>query len=258
MGELSRELREALRARHVLEVACGTGYWTACAAGVALRVTATDASLAMLAEAREKPLPANVELLARDAYDLHDLPSDFDGGLATFWLSHVPRARLRAFLDGFHARLVAGAVVYLADNVYVPGVGGELLPADRAGDTYKVRRLTDGGRHRVLKNYFSQEELRAYHKAMEAVIAEATRLYKAGVPVDDAVKQANWGEYATWTLASSQGDYTRAREALEESLELFRQLGDKENIAATLRNLGNELRYQGDLDRSYALFEEGK
>ena len=51
----------------------------------------------------------------------------------------------------------------------------------------------------------SQEEIRAYRKAMEAVIAEATRLYKAGVPVDDAVKQANWGEYASWTLASSQG-----------------------------------------------------
>jgi len=51
----------------------------------------------------------------------------------------------------------------------------------------------------------SQEEIRAYHKAMEAVIAEATRLYKAGVPVDQAVKQANWGEYASWTLASSQG-----------------------------------------------------
>lgn len=51
----------------------------------------------------------------------------------------------------------------------------------------------------------SQEELRAYHKAMEAVIAEATRLYKAGVPVNDAITQANWGEYASWTLASSQG-----------------------------------------------------
>jgi cyclase len=51
----------------------------------------------------------------------------------------------------------------------------------------------------------SQEEIRAYHKALEAVIAEATRLYKAGVPVDQAVKQANWGEYGSWTLASSQG-----------------------------------------------------
>jgi glyoxylase-like metal-dependent hydrolase (beta-lactamase superfamily II) len=51
----------------------------------------------------------------------------------------------------------------------------------------------------------SQEEIHAYHKAMEAVIAEATRLYKAGVPVDQAVKQANWGEYGSWTLAASQG-----------------------------------------------------
>ena len=51
----------------------------------------------------------------------------------------------------------------------------------------------------------SREELVNYHKALGAVIAEATRLYKAGVPVDDAIKQANWGEYGSWTLASSQG-----------------------------------------------------
>jgi len=51
----------------------------------------------------------------------------------------------------------------------------------------------------------SKEELRAYHKALAAVIAEATRLHKAGVPVEQAVKQAKWGEYGSWTLASSQG-----------------------------------------------------
>jgi glyoxylase-like metal-dependent hydrolase (beta-lactamase superfamily II) len=51
----------------------------------------------------------------------------------------------------------------------------------------------------------SREELRAYHQALAAVIAEATRLHNAGVPVDDAVKQAHWGEYAGWTLAGSQG-----------------------------------------------------
>jgi glyoxylase-like metal-dependent hydrolase (beta-lactamase superfamily II) len=51
----------------------------------------------------------------------------------------------------------------------------------------------------------SKEELHAYHRALQSVIAEATRLYKAGVPVDDAIRQANWGEYGSWTLASSQG-----------------------------------------------------
>jgi glyoxylase-like metal-dependent hydrolase (beta-lactamase superfamily II) len=50
----------------------------------------------------------------------------------------------------------------------------------------------------------SREELVAYHKAMEAVIAEAKRLHDAGVPVDDAIKQAHFGDYASWTLASSQ------------------------------------------------------
>ena len=50
----------------------------------------------------------------------------------------------------------------------------------------------------------SQEEIRAYHKALEAVIAEARRLHSAGVPVDQAVQQARFGEYASWTLASSQ------------------------------------------------------
>ncbi len=51
----------------------------------------------------------------------------------------------------------------------------------------------------------SKEELHAYRSALQAVIAEATRLHNAGVPVDDAIKQARWGEYASWTLASSQG-----------------------------------------------------
>jgi cyclase len=51
----------------------------------------------------------------------------------------------------------------------------------------------------------SKEEILAYHKALVAVIAEATRLYKAGSPVDDAIKQANFGEYGSWTLARSQG-----------------------------------------------------
>jgi ribosomal protein S12 methylthiotransferase accessory factor YcaO len=51
----------------------------------------------------------------------------------------------------------------------------------------------------------SREEFAAYRKALAAVIAEATRLHRAGVPVADAIKQANWNEYGSWTLASSQG-----------------------------------------------------
>jgi len=51
----------------------------------------------------------------------------------------------------------------------------------------------------------SKEELLAYRSALQAVIAEATRLHQAGVSVDAAIKQANFGEYSAWTLARSQG-----------------------------------------------------
>jgi glyoxylase-like metal-dependent hydrolase (beta-lactamase superfamily II) len=51
----------------------------------------------------------------------------------------------------------------------------------------------------------SREEIVAYRRALQAVISEARRLHDAGVPVDQAIKQANFGEYAAWTLASSQG-----------------------------------------------------
>jgi glyoxylase-like metal-dependent hydrolase (beta-lactamase superfamily II) len=60
------------------------------------------------------------------------------------------------------------------------------------------------------------EEIRAYHRALDAVVAQATRLHRAGVPVEDAVRQADGGAYASWTLASSQGPIA-VRKVYEES-----------------------------------------
>ncbi len=50
----------------------------------------------------------------------------------------------------------------------------------------------------------SREEIRAYHKALQAVITEATRLHNANAPADQALQYANFGEYGSWTLAKSQ------------------------------------------------------
>jgi glyoxylase-like metal-dependent hydrolase (beta-lactamase superfamily II) len=50
----------------------------------------------------------------------------------------------------------------------------------------------------------SREELQEYRKALAAVIAEVTRLHAAGVPVDRAIEQADFGEYETWKLHESQ------------------------------------------------------
>ncbi len=155
---LAAAMREALAGRRVLEVACGTGYWTAKVAPAVRALTGVDASEEMLALARRRRLLRRVAFVAGDAWELGAVPGRFDGGLAAFWLSHVPRARLGEFLDGFHARLEPRAAVVLADNTFVPGVGGELVRGAGA-DTYKLRLLADGSEHRVLKNYLSDAEL---------------------------------------------------------------------------------------------------
>jgi SAM-dependent methyltransferase len=160
LGELARTLRDTLAGRRVLEVACGTGYWTAVLVHVAREVVGIDASEPMLLEARDKGFPKTVRLLQGDAYDLAFAGDGFDGALAMFWLSHVPRRRLGDFLGGLHGRLIPGARVFFADNVFVPGVGGQLSGPDENGDTFKLRALADGSRHRVVKNYFSEDELR--------------------------------------------------------------------------------------------------
>jgi demethylmenaquinone methyltransferase/2-methoxy-6-polyprenyl-1,4-benzoquinol methylase len=66
---------------------------------------------------------------------------------------------LAAFLDGLHRRLEPGAVVLLADNVHLPGVGGELVTRPGGADTWKLRTLADGSQHAMLKSYFDTAEL---------------------------------------------------------------------------------------------------
>lgn len=53
-----------------------------------------------------------------------------------------------------------------------------------------------------------------------------------------------------------QGDTRRAAELLQESLDLYRDLGDEEGIARSTAELGGIAITEGDLDRAAALYEE--
>jgi ubiquinone/menaquinone biosynthesis C-methylase UbiE len=139
--------------RRVLEVACGTGYWTPHAAAQCASWTATDVNDEVLALARNKPLPhERIEFRLADAYAL-DLPRQFDAAFAGFWWSHVPLQRTAGWLDGLHACLQPGARVVLIDNLYVEGSSQPVTRRDELGNTYQSRRLDDGSIHEVLKNF---------------------------------------------------------------------------------------------------------
>ncbi|MEP6763246.1 MAG: methyltransferase domain-containing protein [Gemmatimonadaceae bacterium] len=72
LSQLHTGVGECCRGRRVLEVACGTGYWTASAATTAAHITATDATPEVLKVARAKRWnPSRVQFQLIDAYELH-------------------------------------------------------------------------------------------------------------------------------------------------------------------------------------------
>ena len=155
----------------VLELACGTGYWTEVIAPAAKSVLATDINEEVLAIARSKPFdPQKVVFRQADGYRLPRFLEGFNGGLAAFWWSHVPRARLHRFLQDFHLILSPGARVVFIDNIYVEGSSTPISRTDSFGNTYQLRKLDDGSTHEVLKNFPSSGELLA---AMDGLAVEA-------------------------------------------------------------------------------------
>lgn len=171
-----RQLREmvvsACAGKNVLEPACGTGYWTEIVFPAAASIVALDVNEEVLTVARSKPIPPErVTFLQGDAYALPRLPRKFDAGLLGFWWSHVPRARLREFVLGLHHALEPGAIVIAFDNAYVQGSstplsrkdsdGNPLFHRDTDGNTYQERILDDGSIHQIVKNFPTEDELRA-------------------------------------------------------------------------------------------------
>lgn len=153
IGSLQRQFK----GRTVLELACGPGFWTQLVSEVALAITATDYNESTLAQARLKGLAANVALRVADAYDLSTVPGTFDGAFAVDWFAHVPRSRLREFLDGLHQRLRPGARVVFCDQL--PGNQSWTGMHDVEGNHLQERTLPDGSRYRVIKHFLSEEEL---------------------------------------------------------------------------------------------------
>ena len=146
--------------KSVLEIACGTGYWSQFLAPVARSMVAIDASNEVLQIARARVTAENAAFIKGDAYRPPDGQVPFQSAFAGFWLSHIPKARLEEFFRELHRVLAPGAKVVLLDNLYVEGSSTPLFAQDEEGNTYQSRTLDDGSTHRVLKNFPSEHGLR--------------------------------------------------------------------------------------------------
>lgn len=160
LERLQQHLRSLLSGHRVLEMACGTGWWTAAIAGTVESVYATDVNEEVLEIARAKGLdPARVTFARADAFDPGLPHREFDAGFAAFWWSHVPKTELSAFLHAMHSAMRPGARIVFVDNLQVPGSSTPVSRTDAKGNSFQWRRLDDGSVHEVLKNFPTTDEL---------------------------------------------------------------------------------------------------
>lgn len=160
LAAMRAHVAQALRGHVVLELACGTGYWTSIIAESADSVVATDINAEMIEMAKLRALPPDkVQFRVADAYSLPDDIGSYTAVFIGFWWSHVKREQQEKFLAQLRSK-VGDILLVLLDDVYVEGSSDTVARTDLEGNTYQIRIAPDGERYEIPKTYPSDSALR--------------------------------------------------------------------------------------------------
>lgn len=156
--EINNLIADLFAGGDVLEIACGTGYWTAVIAGVSGSVMATDLNRSMLSEAKQNLSSySNISFTEADAYSLKNINGLFSGAVSVLWWCHMPKRRIPVFLNALHSKLKPGANVLHVCQLEDLDSKNHIIDAD--GNTIALRK--SGERcFSIVKNIPSEPFLR--------------------------------------------------------------------------------------------------
>jgi ubiquinone/menaquinone biosynthesis C-methylase UbiE len=152
---------DLLDGERVLELACGTGYWTNVIIEAAAHVVATDINPEMLAMAQLRNLPAEyVQWRLADGWHLPQGLGQFTAVFIGFWWSHIKREEQDRFLAQLRERVGKDVLLVIADDSYVDEESPTIARTDLQGNTHHIFTTVDGERYEVTKNYPTDSFLR--------------------------------------------------------------------------------------------------
>jgi len=149
--------QDIFRGHNVLEIACGTGYWTKVIGEVAESVLAIDINPSLISIARDRCThQPDVHFQIANAYTLQNVPTGFDAALGIWWWSHIPKAYIQTFLAALHGKLAPRAVVLFVDQLPYDGF---IRENDAEGNTLEQRILSDGRSFMIVNNFPTEREV---------------------------------------------------------------------------------------------------
>lgn len=159
LAVLHERVPELLSGHRVLELACGTGYWTARIADAAASVLATDINPEAIGIAKARRLPADkVRFALADVID-PEVTGSFSAVFAGSW-SQVKREDQSAVIGQLRAKAGKDASLVMLGEVYVEGVSTTIARTDPEGNTFYIRTAPDGQRYEVVRNFPTDSALR--------------------------------------------------------------------------------------------------
>jgi protein-L-isoaspartate O-methyltransferase len=155
---IKARFRKAFRGRKVLEIACGTGYWTEVIGETAESVLAIDINRSLLEQAQKRCAhQSNVSFRVADAYTLEGVPGGFNSAFAHGWWSHIPKKNIKTFLTALHSKLTPGALVLFNDQLPYDGF---YRKQDTDGNTLEQRILPNARSFMIIKNFPDKNEIK--------------------------------------------------------------------------------------------------
>lgn len=157
---ISEFIKKTFADKNVLEIACGTGYWTEKISSAAKSVTAVDINKSVIEIAEERTRKCkNINYVISDLFNFKtDVKYDILFG--GFIWSHIPSETLDRFIKTVSNFIVPAGEAVFVDNNFVEGSSTPISQIDDNGNTYQRRELQDKSTHLVLKNFPSEEFLK--------------------------------------------------------------------------------------------------
>lgn len=168
---VAEKIRKEIKLRHqkyfkehdILEIACGTGFWTEVIAETANSVLAIDISKKMISIAKKRLTKyKDVGFKIVDAYLLDDIKGNFSAAYAHWWWSHIPKSKIRNFLLNLHKKLISRAFVLFADHLPHYLEKEIRVIYNRDGDRLEERILKNRKKYLVIKNFPTKKEIYSY------------------------------------------------------------------------------------------------
>lgn len=160
LAPIIRRVEKDIKGKDVLEIACGTGNWTQVLSKRARSVMATDINEAYLIEAKKKSYQKdNVVFKVADAYELDGIDRKFNLAFASDFWSHIPKSKIKSFIETLHNKLLAGSEVIMIDMLRKPELDRMFSHIDEEGNVIQRRILPDGKEYQVVKNFPTEKEL---------------------------------------------------------------------------------------------------